>query len=458
MEVNMEYRIEKDTMGELKVDASKKWGAQTQRSLENFQIGSEKIPLEVIRSLVILKRSAALVNRDKGLVSEEISQAIVYACDEILAGKYDDQFPLAVWQTGSGTQTNMNVNEVIAHLANEKLEKDMVHPNDHVNRSQSSNDVFPSAMHMAAYDLLDKELLPALDYMIENLKILEKNNDHIIKNGRTHLQDATPLKLSQEIGAWRYSLEANKKAIELNMQALLEIPIGGTAVGTGLNSPLGFDREIVEKIKDYTSYDYRPSANKFHGLTSKSELVNSHSAMKALAMDLLKVANDIRWLASGPRSGIGELIIPANEPGSSIMPGKVNPTQAEAITMVCSQVLGNDTTISFGASQGNFQLNVYMPVIIYNFINSLVLLRDSMYSFTDNLVKGIVANEPVIKEKLDNSLMLVTALTPKIGYEKAAKIAKNAYEKDISLEESALELKYLTKKEYEELVDPSKMV
>ncbi len=454
----MEYRIEKDTMGELKVEASKKWGAQTQRSLENFQIGQEKIPMEVIRSLVILKRSAALVNHDKGLIDKKIRDAIVYAGDQILEGKYDDQFPLAVWQTGSGTQTNMNVNEVMAHLANEFLEEDVVHPNDHVNRSQSSNDVFPSAMHMAGYGLIKDELLPALDYMIENLKIIEKNNEHIIKNGRTHLQDATPLRLSQEISAWRYSMEAGKKALEMNMDLLLEIPIGGTAVGTGLNSPEDFDHDIVGEINRYTGLKYRVSANKFHGLTSKSELVNSHGAIKALAIDILKMANDIRWLASGPRSGIGELIIPANEPGSSIMPGKVNPTQAEAITMVCSQVFGNDATIGFGASQGNFQLNVYMPVIIYNFTNSVHLLTDSIYSFTDKLIKGIVANEKVIKDKLDKSLMLVTALSPRLGYEKAAQIAKKAYEDDSSLKEAALELAYLTEEEYDSWVDPAKMV
>jgi len=457
------YRIEKDTLGEVRVPSDKYWGAQTQRSKDNFKIGSEKMPLELIYGLVFIKKAAAIVNFQLGKLSENKMKAIQKVCDSIHAGDMDEHFPLVVWQTGSGTQSNMNVNEVIANKANEYL-KDLgaahekIHPNDDVNMSQSSNDTFPTAMHIAAYQKIVVELLPAISELKNTLLQKEKDFSKVIKIGRTHLQDATPLTLGQEISGWRWMLEKCEKMIKEASQYLLDLAIGGTAVGTGINAPLLFGDKVAEQISIFTGYPFRSSENKFHALTSHDEIVHVHGALKALAADLMKIANDIRWLASGPRSGIGEINIPANEPGSSIMPGKVNPTQSEALTMITCQIYGNDAAITFAASQGNFELNVFKPVIINNFIQSVRLLSDGIRSFNKNCVVGLQANEEILKEHLNRSLMLVTALNPHIGYEKAAEIAKLAFKENGSLKEAALKLGYVTEEQFSKWVKPENMI
>ena len=453
----MNYREEHDTMGKVLVPEDRYWGAQTQRSFENFRIGTEKMPPEVIRSFAVLKKAAALVNAELGVLPEEKAQAIVSACDEILEGKLEGNFPLAVWQTGSGTQSNMNVNEVAARRASE-ISGLAIHPNDDVNRSQSSNDTFPTAMHIAAVVETEEKLLPALDELQGEFERLSHAYRDIIKTGRTHLQDATPLTLGQEISAFSAMLSECRSMLKDAEKGLLALALGGTAVGTGLNAPEGFAEKAAEKIAELTGYPFRSAENKFHALTAKDAIVFSHGALKALAADLLKIANDIRFLASGPRCGIGELHIPENEPGSSIMPGKVNPTQCEAVTMVAVQVLGNDAAIGIAASQGNFQLNVFMPVLIYNYLQSVRLLTDAMISFRKNCVSGILPNREKIRENLEKSLMLVTALNPKIGYEKAAEVAKMAYRENITLKEAVVALGYLTGEEFDLAVNPEKMV
>ena len=455
----MDYRIEHDSMGEIKVPADKYWGAQTQRSLENFKIGN-KMPKEIINAFAYLKLGAARVNF--ALLSDRMTKEklniIEKVVSEILDGKLYDHFPLVVYQTGSGTQSNMNVNEVISNRGNEIAGKKLLHPNDDVNMSQSSNDTFPTAMHISAVLAIKTRLFPALSELTYALKALEKENEGIIKSGRTHLQDATPISFSQEISGWRASIERDYEMIEKSLEPLKNLALGATAVGTGLNAPKGYDVLVAEEISKISGVDYRTENNKFHALTSKGEIVFCHGALKALASDLLKIANDIRWLASGPRLGLGEITIPANEPGSSIMPGKVNPTQCEALTMVSVQVMGNDTTIGIAASQGNFELNVYMPVIIYNFLESVNLLSDAITSFTNNCVRGIKPNSEKMKENLNNSLMLVTALTPYIGYEKAAKVVNVAYENGLTLKEAALSLGYLTGEQFDNYFKPEEMI
>ncbi len=454
----MDYRIEKDSLGEVKVPADKYWGAQTQRSFENFKIGTEKMPIEIIRAFAILKKAAALTNNKLGLLDEKRTEAIVKVCDEIYNGKLDEHFPLVVWQTGSGTQSNMNLNEVIANRANEILGERIVHPNDHVNKAQSSNDTFPTAMHIAAVTELEEKLLPAIELLKKTFERLIEENKDIIKTGRTHLQDATPLTLGQEISGWHRMLEKCETMVLNSRDQLKELALGGTAVGTGLNTHAEFGERVADEISKITNKDFVTAKNKFHSLTSKDELVFAHGALKALAADLLKIANDVRWLASGPRCGIGELIIPANEPGSSIMPGKVNPTQSEALTMVACQVMANDFAVGFAASQGNFQLNVYMPVCIYNFLQSVRLLADGITSFNNNCAEGIKPNEERISHYLNNSLMLVTALNPHIGYDNAAKIAKKAHAEGTTLKEAALDLGLLTEEEFDKILVPEKMV
>ncbi|OIU73252.1 class II fumarate hydratase [Rossellomorea aquimaris] len=458
----MDYRIERDTIGEMKVPKEKYWGAQTQRSKENFQIGTERMPLEVTYAFAQLKKAAAMSNQKLGKLSEGKMKAICGACDEILNAEWDEHFPLVVWQTGSGTQSNMNVNEVVAYRANELLKEagseEKVHPNDDVNMSQSSNDTFPTAMHIAAYKEISGKLLPVIDEFIETLREKELKFQDIIKIGRTHLQDATPLTLGQEVSGWRAMMEKSRQMIEESMGQLVHLAIGGTAVGTGINAHPSFGGKVAEELENQTGIPFVSSDNKFHALTSHDEIVYVHGALKALAADLMKVANDVRWLSSGPRSGIGEITIPANEPGSSIMPGKVNPTQSEAVTMVATQVFGNDACIGFAASQGNFELNVFKPVIIYNMLQSIRLLTDGIRSFNDKCVKGMEANEEVIQEFVQRSLMLVTALNPHIGYEKAAEIAKNAHKSGSTLKEAAIESEYLTEEQYDEWINPAKMV
>ena len=447
----MGYRIEKDTMGEVKVPEEKLWGAQTQRSLENFDIGWEKMPMPIIRSFGVLKKAAAISNMELDVLSKEKAIAIASVCDQIIDGKLDDEFPLSVWQTGSGTQTNMNVNEVIAHVAN-------LHPNDDVSKGQSSNDTFPTAMHIATVTETTSHLLPAIFGLRDTFSALSDEYSEIIKIGRTHLQDATPLRLGCEISAWQEMLEETSEMIEGALKNVRKLALGGTAVGTGLNTHPKFAELTAKKISEYTNQSFISAPNKYHALSSKDALANLHSTFKTLAADLMKIANDVRWLSSGPRCGLGELIIPENEPGSSIMPGKVNPTQCEALTMVASQVMGNDVTVGIAASQGNFQLNVFMPVIGYNVLQSIKLLTDSIVSFNKNCAKGIRPNETVIEKNLQNSLMLVTALTPKIGYEKAAKIAKFAHSEGITLREAAEALNMLNTEEFDSLVDPGSMV
>ena len=454
----MDYRIEHDSMGEVKVPADKYWGAQTQRSYQNFRIGTEKMPKEIITAFAYLKKAAAIANFRLGKLSEEKLEAINAAANEILEGKLDDNFPLVVWQTGSGTQSNMNVNEVIANRGNAISGKTLLHPNDDVNKSQSSNDTFPTAMHIAAVFEIRQKLLPSIETMIKTFKRLEKENEGIIKSGRTHLQDATPIAFSQEISGWRNMLEISRDQIEAAIPGISRLALGGTAVGTGLNAPKGFAEAAAAAVSELTGYSFETAENKFHALTSKDELVFMHGALKALAADLMKIANDVRWLASGPRDGLEEINIPANEPGSSIMPGKVNPTQCESMTMVAVQVIANDTAIAFAASQGNFELNVFMPVLIYNFLQSVRLLADGMRSFNDNCLVGITANKEVMRHNLYNSLMLVTALNPYIGYENAAKTAKLAYEEKITLREACLKLGFMTQEQFDEVFHPEQMI
>lgn len=457
------FRREKDTLGEICVPSDKFWGAQTQRSKENFKIGTEKMPLEVVYGLALIKKAGSIVNFQLGKLSEVKMNVIKKVCDDMLNGEYDGHFPLVVWQTGSGTQSNMNVNEVITNRANEWLKKEgdsieKVHSNDDVNMSQSSNDTFPTAMHIAAYIKITEDLIPAIQELKRTLFEKENTFSDIVKIGRTHLQDATPLTLGQEISGWRFMLEKNERMVTEAAKYLLDLAIGGTAVGTGINADPQFGARVAEQVAILTGYPFRSSENKFHALTSHDELVYVHGALKALAADLLKIANDVRWLASGPRSGIGEITIPANEPGSSIMPGKVNPTQSEALTMIVSQVFGNDVTISFAASQGNFELNVFKPVIIYNLIQSIRLLSDGIRSFNENCAIGIEANKEVIKKYVEKSLMLVTGLNTHIGYEKAAEIAKLAFEENSSLKEAAIKTGYVSVKQFDEWIKPENMV
>lgn len=454
----MEYRIEHDTMGEVRVPADRYWGAQTQRSYENFKIGTQRMPEEIIHAFGILKKAAAQANLALGALDEERAAAIQQAADEVISGKLQDHFPLVIYQTGSGTQSNMNVNEVIANRANEILGKKLVHPNDHVNKSQSSNDTFPTAMHIAAVQAVEDRLLPALDQLADTFARLEKENADIIKTGRTHLQDATPLTLGQEISAWHAMLTETRAMLTQSLTGVYKLALGGTAVGTGLNAPQGFAELSAQKISEITGKPFETAPNKFHALTAKDALVFCHGAMKALAADLMKIANDVRWLASGPRCGIGEIIIPENEPGSSIMPGKVNPTQCEALTMVCVKVMGNDAAIGFAASQGNFQLNVFMPVLICSFLESARLLADAMRSFNLHCAEGILPNLKKIDENMNKSLMLVTALNPHIGYENAAKIAKLAHKENLTLKEAALQLRLVSEEDFAKWVDPKKMV
>ncbi|MBQ6998011.1 MAG: class II fumarate hydratase [Oscillospiraceae bacterium] len=458
----MEYRIEHDSMGEIQVPADRYWGAQTQRSCQNFPIGVgiETMPREITHAFGILKRAAAAANhslRPEKMTDEKLS-AISKACDEVIAGTLNDHFPLVVWQTGSGTQSNMNANEVIANRGNTIAGSKLLHPNDDVNMSQSSNDTFPTAMHIAGVLALEDKVIPAIDLLIGTFKKLEAENEGIVKSGRTHLQDATPISFSQEISGWRSSLERDRQLITIALEPLKELALGGTAVGTGLNAPKGFDVKVAEEVSKLTGKTFRTADNKFHALTSKDELVFAHGALKALAGDLMKIANDVRWLASGPRDGLGEITIPENEPGSSIMPGKVNPTQCEAVTMVAVQVMGNDAAVGFAASQGNFELNVFMPVLIYNFLQSARLLAEAMVSFHNNCVVGIKANREKMAHNLHNSLMLVTALNPYIGYENAAKTAKLAYKENISLREACVKLGFLTAERFDEVFHPEQMI
>lgn len=458
----MQFRTEKDTLGEIQVSADRYWGAQTQRSLQNFRIGTETMPIEVIHALGLIKKCAAITNSKLGKLDEVKAKAIMLAADEVIDGTLDEHFPLVVWQTGSGTQTNMNVNEVIAYRANLFLQQNgeqiRIHPNDDVNKSQSSNDTFPTAMHLAGVLAVENELLPAVAKLREALQQKAQAFKDIIKIGRTHLQDATPLTLGQEISGWHRMLEKGEQMIRSSMETMRELAIGGTAVGTGLNAHPQFSEMIVEEMNSMTGNSFVSAPNKFHALTSHDEIVYTHGALKALAADLMKIANDIRWLASGPRCGIGEITIPANEPGSSIMPGKVNPTQSEAMTMVVCQVMGNDATIGFAASQGNFELNVFKPVIIYNFLQTVRLLSDAIDSFTDHCIVGIEANLEMINRYLHESLMLVTALNPHIGYENAASIAKTAHREGLTLKEAAIRSRLLTAEQYDEWVIPANMI
>ena len=458
----MEFRTEHDSMGEVKVPADKYWAAQTQRSSENFRIGVgiETMPCEIVHAFGILKKAAALANaelRPEKMTAEKLD-ALTKAADEVISGQLIEHFPLVVWQTGSGTQSNMNANEVIANRGNEIAGKKLLHPNDDVNMSQSSNDTFPTAMHISAVLAIEDKLIPAVDTLIATFKRLEAENEGIVKSGRTHLQDATPIKFSQEISGWRSSLERDRELLTLALGPLYGLALGGTAVGTGLNAPRGFDELVAAKVAAITGKTFVTSPNKFHALTSKDEIVFAHGAVKALACDMMKIANDVRWLASGPRDGLGEIRIPENEPGSSIMPGKVNPTQCEAVTMVAVQVMGNDTAVSMAASQGNFELNVFMPVCAYNFLQSVRLLAEAIVSFDKNCASGIVADKDKMYHNLHNSLMLVTALNPYIGYENAAKTAKKAYKESISLKQACVELGFLTEEKFDEVFHPELMV
>ena len=458
----MEYRIEHDSMGEVKVPADKIWGAQTQRSHENFEIGVdiETMPREITHAFGILKKAAALANnqlKPEKMTDEKLA-AISAACDEVISGALNSEFPLVVWQTGSGTQSNMNANEVIANRGNAIAGKKLLHPNDDINMSQSSNDTFPTAMHIAAVIALEDKLIPAVERLIATFVRLEKENEGIVKSGRTHLQDATPITFSQEISGWRTSLEKDVELLKLSIKPLRELALGGTAVGTGLNAPKGFDVAVAAEVTKLTGKEFVTAGNKFHALTSKDELVFAHGAIKATAADMMKIANDIRWLASGPRLGIGEIFIPENEPGSSIMPGKVNPTQCEAVTMVAVQVMGNDVAVGMAASQGNFELNVFMPVCIYNFLQSARLLAEAIISFDKNCAVGIKANKEKMHDNLHNSLMLVTALNPYIGYENAAKTVKKAFKENTSLKEACVALGFLTAEKFDEVFHPENMV
>ncbi len=454
----MQYRVEKDTMGEIQVPADRYWGAQTQRSLQNFKIGTERMPAEIIRAFAVLKKAAAKVNCALGLLDESDAEVLSQVCDEISAGRHNAEFPLVIWQTGSGTQSNMNINEVIANRANELIGSKKIHPNDHVNKAQSSNDTFPSAMHIAAVIELEDWLIPSLKALKQTLAHLSEEYKDIIKIGRTHLQDATPLTLGQEIGAWEHMLKKCEGMILSSIEGLREIALGATAVGTGLNTHPLFGEKVAEEISRLTGKQFRSAENKFHSLTSKDAMVFAHGALKALAADLMKIANDVRLLASGPRCGIGELTLPENEPGSSIMPGKVNPTQCEAMTMVCVQVMANDVAVAMAASQGNYQLNVYMPVAVYNFLQSVRLLADAMLSFNDNCAVGIKPNKQKIEEYLNQTLMTVTALNPYIGYENAAKIAKKAFADNSTLKQAAIELGILSSEEFDRYFKIEEMI
>ena len=458
----MEYRIEHDSMGEMKVPADRLWAAQTQRSHENFKIGVdiETMPREITHAFGILKKAAALANAElkpEKMTAEKL-QVISKACDEVISGELNGHFPLVVWQTGSGTQSNMNANEVIANRANQIAGQKLCHPNDDINMSQSSNDTFPTAMHISAVLAVEDKLLPAVELLIQTFKRLESENEGIVKSGRTHLQDATPIKFSQEISGWRASLERDAELLRAALKPLYELALGGTAVGTGLNAPKGFAELVAKKVAELTGKPFVTAQNKFHALTSKDEIVFAHGAIKATACDMLKIANDVRWLASGPRDGLGEIHIPENEPGSSIMPGKVNPTQCEAVTMVAVQVMGNDVAVGMAASQGNFELNVFMPVTAYNFLQSARLLAEAIVSFNNNCAVGITANKEKMHHNLHNSLMLVTALNPYIGYENAAKTAKKAFKDNISLKQACVELGFLTAEKFDEVFHPEQMV
>ena len=457
----MDYRIEKDSLGEVKVPSDKLWGAQTERSRNNFKIGVgiEVMPVEIIRAFGYLKKACAIANANliPLKMTEEKKNAIVNACDKIISGEYDGEFPLVVFQTGSGTQSNMNANEVIANSVNISVGKKLCHPNDDVNMSQSSNDTFPSATSIAAVISLKNDLIPAIDKLIDTLIKLEKENENVVKTGRTHLQDAVPIAFSQEISGWRVMMTKSKEQIVDAVKYLTELAIGGTAVGTGLNAPESFGDKVAEVLSELTGIKFTSEENKFHALTGKDAIVFAHGAIKGLAANLMKIANDIRWLSSGPRCGLNEIIIPENEPGSSIMPGKVNPTQCEAITQIAVQVMGNDAAIGFAASQGNFELNVFMPVIAYNFLQSVRLLADGIKSFNDNCVSGIKANKDKMKGNLYNSLMLITALSPEIGYENAALVAKKAYSENLSLKAACLSLGLMTEAKFDELFKPENM-
>ena len=461
-----EFRIEHDSMGEVKVPADKYWGAQTERSHANFPIGVgiETMPREITKAFGYLKKAAALANHElKGekMTADKVA-AISKACDEVISGALNDHFPLVVWQTGSGTQSNMNANEVIANRGSEILKSEgkeiKLHPNDDINMSQSSNDTFPTAMHISAVVEIEDKLFPAIDTLVATFKRLEKENEGIVKSGRTHLQDAVPISFSQEISGWRSSLERDKELLTLALPPLRQLALGGTAVGTGLNAPKGFDVLVAAKVSELTGKAFETAPNKFHALTSKDEIVFAHGALKALAADLMKIANDVRWLASGPRDGLGEIRIPENEPGSSIMPGKVNPTQCEAMTMVAVQVMGNDVAVGMAASQGNFELNVFMPVAAYNFLQSVRLLSETIMSFNNNCAVGIKANKEKMHHNLHNSLMLVTALNPYIGYENAAKTSHLAFDENISLKEACVKLGFLTAEKFDEVFHPEQMI
>jgi fumarate hydratase class II len=459
----MSFRIEKDTMGEIQVPLDAYWAAQTQRSIQNFAIGEETMPYEITRAFSYLKKAVALVNKDLGKLDATKADAIAAAADDMLAGKLDGNYPLVVWQTGSGTQSNMNNNEVLANRATEILGGDfrtekLVHPNDDVNKSQSSNDTYPTALHVAAVMAVEERLLPAIAKLKGTLQAKSDAFSDIVKIGRTHLQDATPLTLGQEISGWVEMLNKCEKMAKDSLEAVRELALGGTAVGTGLNAHPELGERVAKKLSELTGHDFITAPNKFHALTSHDALVYSHGALKALAADMMKIANDVRWLASGPRCGLGEISIPENEPGSSIMPGKVNPTQSEAVTMVACQVMGNDATIGFAASQGNFELNVFKPVIAYNFLQSVRLLSDSIVSFNDNAAVGIVPNNAKIDHFLHDSLMLVTALNPYVGYDNAAKIAKTAHKNNSTLKETAIELGLLSAEEFDKYVVPENMI
>ena len=460
----MNFRIEKDTMGEVQVPAEKYWGAQTERSRNNFKIGEEgSMPSEIIEAFAYLKKAAAYANCDLGVLPLEKRDLIAQVCDEILSGKLSDQFPLVIWQTGSGTQSNMNINEVIsnrAHVLNGGIlgEKSSIHPNDDVNKSQSSNDTFPTAMHIAAYKKLVEKTFPAVERLRDSLAKKSEDFKDIIKVGRTHLMDATPLTLGQEFSGYAAQLDYGLKALSNTLEHLRELALGGTAVGTGLNAPKNYDTKVAKYISEFTGLPFITALNKFEALAAHDAIVESHGALKQIAVSLFKIAQDIRMMASGPRSGIGEIFIPENEPGSSIMPGKVNPTQPEAVTMVCAQIIGNDTTISFAGTQGHFELNVFKPVMAYNFLQSAQLLADACISFDEHCVSGITPNKLKIKSLLENSLMLVTALNPHIGYENAAKIAKSAYNNGTSLREEAINSGMLTGEEFDSWVNPKDMI
>ena len=460
----MEYRIEHDTMGEVKVPADKLWGAQTERSRNNFKIGKNQMPIEVIHAFAYLKKAAAHANCELDVMSAEKRDLISAVCDEILQGQHDDQFPLVVWQTGSGTQSNMNVNEVVANRAHQIAGGQLtdsdktIHPNDDVNKSQSSNDTFPTGMHIAAYKMILETTIPGVKKLRDTLEAKSKANMDVVKIGRTHFMDATPLTLGQEFSGYVSQLDHGLKALNNTLDHLSELALGGTAVGTGINTPKGYSELVANKIAEFTGLPFRSAENKFEALAAHDAIVESHGALKQLAVSLMKIGNDIRMLCSGPRCGIGEILIPANEPGSSIMPGKVNPTQAEALTMVCAQVIGNDVAVSTGGATGHFELNVFKPMMIYNLLHSAELIGDACVSFNDNCAAGIEPNTPRIEQNLNNSLMLVTALNTKIGYEKAAKIAKTAYENGTTLKEEAVNLGYLSADEFDQWVIPSKMI